>query len=107
MRRTNEVIYKGRYIWNRLKNERNIKIHGISFEDAVTVFDDPFSVEEYDIENSITEDRYNFTGNIEGKWVVVTVTMTPKDNMTRIISAREADKLEKETYFDNVRNNTK
>jgi len=90
-----------------LKNERNIKIHGISFEDAVTVFDDPFSVEEYDIENSITEDRYNFTGNIEGKWVVVTVTMTPKDNMTRIISAREADKLEKETYFDNVRNNTK
>jgi len=107
MTRANEVVYKNKYIWNRQKNERNIKLHKISFEEAVAVFDDPFSVEEYDIDNSITEDRFNFTGNIDGKWIVVTVTITPKDNMTRIISARKADILEKETYYANIRINTK
>jgi uncharacterized DUF497 family protein len=51
-----DVIYRGKYIWHRLKNERNKQEHGISFEEAVGVFDDPFSVEEYDIENSTAED---------------------------------------------------
>ncbi|GHV93598.1 hypothetical protein AGMMS50268_41010 [Spirochaetia bacterium] len=41
------IIYNGKYIWHRQKNERNIPEHGISFEAAVDVFDDPFSVEEY------------------------------------------------------------
>jgi len=101
--RPHEVIYRDKYIWNKLKNERNVKIHGISFEEAVTVFDDPFSVEEYDLDNSITEDRYNVTGNIDGKWIVVTVTLTPKDNMTRIISARKADAKETEAYYGSVK----
>jgi uncharacterized DUF497 family protein len=73
-----DVIYRGKYIWRRLKNERNKQEHGISFEEAVSVFDDLFSVEEYDIENSIAEDRYNITGNINGKWIVVPVTMSPR-----------------------------
>jgi uncharacterized DUF497 family protein len=38
------VIYRGKYIWHRLKNERNKQRHGISFEEAVGVFDDPVSI---------------------------------------------------------------
>jgi len=100
--KSGDVIYRGKYVWHRLKNERNIKEHKISFEEAVEVFDDPFSVEEYDIDSSVTEDRYNVTGNLAGKWVVVTVTMTPRGELTRIISAREADTLEMEVYYGNV-----
>ena len=98
-----EVIHRGKYIWHRLKNEKNKQDHGISFEEAVDVFDDPFSVEEYDIENSAVEDRYNVTGNTGGKWIVVTVTMTPRGELIRIISARSADTLETEAYYENVR----
>jgi len=100
-----EVVFKSKYIWHQQKNEINKKEHGISFEEAVKVFDDPFSIEEYDAENSITEDRYNYTGNISGKWLVVTVTMTPRADFIRIISAREADSFETEVYYDNVRKN--
>jgi uncharacterized DUF497 family protein len=100
-----EVMYRGKYIWHRLKNERNKQEHGISFEEAVGVFDDPFSVEEYDIENSTAEDRYNITGNISGKWIVVTVTVSPRGELTRIISARSADSAETEAYYENIRAN--
>jgi uncharacterized DUF497 family protein len=43
-----DVLYKGRFIWNRLKNILNPKNHKISFENAVEAFEDPFYVEEYD-----------------------------------------------------------
>jgi uncharacterized DUF497 family protein len=88
-----------------LKNEKNKQEHGISFEEAVGVFDDPFSVEEYDIENSSGEDRYNITGNISGKWIVVTVTLSPRGELMRIISARRADSVETEAYYENIRAN--
>jgi len=55
-----DVIYKGKYIWNRLKNEKNRRDHRISFEEAVDVFDDLFAVEEYDADNSDYEDRYQY-----------------------------------------------
>ncbi|MDR0486879.1 MAG: BrnT family toxin [Treponema sp.] len=44
----NDVIYKGRFIWNKLKAEASQRKHGITFEKATEVFDDPFFVEEYD-----------------------------------------------------------
>jgi len=52
-----DIIFKGRFLWNRLKAEASFKKHGIAFEDATEVFDDPFFVEEYDEENSINEER--------------------------------------------------
>jgi uncharacterized DUF497 family protein len=43
-----DVIYSGRFIWNRLKAKDCYKKHKITFEEATEVFDDPFFVEEYD-----------------------------------------------------------
>lgn len=39
----NEVLYRGKYLWQRQKNEINIWEHTIAFEEAVRVFDVPFS----------------------------------------------------------------
>ena len=96
-----DVIYNGRFIWNRLKAETNHKKHGITFEKATEVFDDPFFIEEYDEENSGNEDRYNIIGFLKGRYI--TVSFTLKDNLTRIFSARKADIEEEEAYDENIR----
>ncbi|MDR1785114.1 MAG: BrnT family toxin [Spirochaetaceae bacterium] len=100
-----DVIYRGKYIWHRPKNEKNKRDHdGLSFEEGIEAFDDPFAVEEYDTDNSVTEDRYNITGKVDSRWLVVTVTWSPRGELIRVISAREADPIEKEAYNENVRN---
>ena len=78
------------------------KNHHISFENAAAVFEDPFSVEEYDEANSVYEDRYNLTGFLKD-WHYITVSFTMRDNLIRILSAREADGEEEGAYDDNVR----
>ena len=97
----NDVLYKGRFIWNRLKNALNQKNHRISFESAVDVFEDPFYVEEYDEANSDYEDRYNITGYLKD-WHYITVSFTMRDNLIRIFSAREADAEEEGAYDENI-----
>jgi uncharacterized DUF497 family protein len=97
-----DIIYKGKYIWNRLKNEKNKRDHHISFEEAVDVFDELFAVEEYDTDNSDYEDRYHIIGFIKGL-PYVTVAFMIRDNLARIFSARDADPEEKEAYNENVR----
>jgi uncharacterized DUF497 family protein len=96
-----DVIYHGRFIWNRLKAETNNRKHGITFENATEVFDDPFFVEEYDEENSENEDRYNIVGFVNGTYI--TVSFTLRDNLTRIFSARKADIEEEGAYDENIR----
>ena len=96
-----DVIYHGRFIWNRLKAEVNQRKHGITFEKATEIFDDPFFIEEYDEENSEYEDRYNITGFVKDMYV--TVSFTLRDNLTRIFSARKADIEEEGAYDENIR----
>jgi uncharacterized DUF497 family protein len=98
-----DVLYKGRFIWNHLKNVLNQKNHKMSFENAVEVFEDPFYIEEYDEANSGYEDRYRITGYLED-WHYITVSFTMRDNLIRIFSAREADGEEEGAYDENVRN---
>jgi uncharacterized DUF497 family protein len=82
---------KERFVWNRHKNERNKRLHRVSFETASTVYDDPFYLEVYDEDNSIVEDRFNVTGTVTGlvNGRFITVTVTYRD-LIRIISARES-----------------
>jgi uncharacterized DUF497 family protein len=95
-----DVIYHGRFMWNRLKAEANHRKHGITFEKATEVFDDPFCIEEYDEENAEDEDRYNITGFVESSYI--TVSFTLRGNLTRIFSARKADIEEEEAYDENI-----
>ena len=83
------------------KSRGHHRKHGITFEKATEVFDDPFFVEEYDEENSEDEDRYNVTGFVKG--IYVTVSFTLRGNLTRIFSARKADIEEEGAYDENIR----
>ena len=86
--------------WDRNKNKQNIHSHGISFETASRVFEDPFSMT---IEDSYwNELRWRTMGMIGTVIVVVIHTMPEYDEsgqlLGRIISARKATKHERRTY---------
>ena len=97
-----DVLYKNRYIWNRHKNALNQKKHHLSFETASLAFDDPFHTEEFDEENSITEERFNVTGSVTGliNNVLITVSVVYRGDLIRIFSARKADPAEARDYYD-------
>jgi uncharacterized DUF497 family protein len=82
--------------WDEKKNAENKRKHKISFEEAIHVFLDPFSVKRRDeIHSTETEERWTIVGSIQDM-LVVFVVCTERGNKLRIISARKADKNDKE-----------
>jgi uncharacterized protein len=51
-----------RFEWDDFKAEVNFRKHGVAFEEAITVFDDPFYLEDYDEFHSEEEDRFKVLG---------------------------------------------
>jgi uncharacterized DUF497 family protein len=96
-----DIVYKGKYIWYSGKNIANRRKHHISFETASNVFDDPFAFELFDEANSLGEDRYKVTGYIYGM-SYVTVSVTYRDPLIRLLSARSAEPNEIEEYNENA-----
>ncbi|GHT58875.1 hypothetical protein FACS1894109_13810 [Spirochaetia bacterium] len=82
--------------WDENKNVTNIRKHGIAFEDAKYVFQDPFYMVQFDWEHSIHEERWKVYGFIDNVLVVI---FTEKDTVIRIISARKASPAEQEEYY--------
>jgi len=98
-----DVVFEDKFIWNRSKNDANKKRHKISFEIASQVFNDPLAMVVYDFANStFGEDRYRLTGFLSSHVSFVTVSFTPRMELTRIFSARKADEKEKEAYNENA-----
>ena len=92
------TVVFGRFEWDEQKAQANIRKHGISFEDAVSIFDDPLLWERYDWENStIEENRYFGIGQIDG-FVIVASCYTNRNGRTRIINARRATGKEEKDY---------
>ena len=86
-----------RFEWDSDKNKKNKVKHGLSFEQILPIFDDPFFLEVYDKEHSLeNEDRFFGLGSVNGI-VVVAASYTEKMR-TRIISARLGSSKEKEFY---------
>jgi len=83
--------------WDENKNAINIKKHGISFDEAVSVFNDPKRYEKFDTVNSFFEKRW-ITVGLAG-WKVLRVVFTERNSTIRLITARKADKINKERYF--------
>lgn len=87
------------YEWDENKNQLNIHKHGIDFNIACKVFEDPFALYLDDDEHSFGELRYIVIGMVEK---IMFVVCTDKGNdTTRIISARYANKQEQEIYYGN------
>ncbi len=80
------------------KAARNLRDHGVSFELATTVFNDPFAVERFDDRADYGEDRFILTGMAEGN-IPLLVVYTERQGRIRIISARRATKREQDDYF--------
>jgi uncharacterized protein len=85
--------------WDPAKAQSNERKHGISFETATFVFDDPFSILTLDrVEDG--EDRWQTLG-MAGDAPVLLVVHTIRDEdveIVRIISARRADRSERKRY---------
>jgi uncharacterized DUF497 family protein len=88
-----------KFEWNTAKAVTNIKKHGVSFEEAKSVFFDDFAVQFFDQENSGTEDRFLMLGmSNETNLLLICHCERDDGNTIRVISARKATKNESENY---------
>ena len=97
--------------WDEDKAQKNLKKHGVSFDDAALVLADVdgevFHVEEYDRQHSAGEDRYVTTASHpDDRNIVVVIAWTDRSTeqakVTRIISARPATPAERKRYAKEI-----
>ncbi len=83
--------------WDENKAEKNEQKHGISFEEAESIFYDPRSVTVLDPDHSETELRFIDIGMSNYDRILV-VVYTEREQRIRLISARRASKKERKMY---------
>ncbi len=83
--------------WDLGKGQRNLAIHGVSFDEASTAFQDPLSVTIQDTLHSRDEERWVLLGNYHRHRLLV-VVHTERGDRIRIISARRATNKERQQY---------
>jgi hypothetical protein len=88
-----------RFEWDDAKNAANKKKHGVSFEEAQSVFYDERALLKEDPDDSRGEDRFLLLG-LSGtlRTLVVCHCYRRRDSVIRIISARRADRTERTAY---------
>ena len=97
--------------WDEEKAQKNLKKHGVSFDDAALVLSDEnghlYHVEEYDRQHSTGEDRYVTTASHpDDRNIVLVIAWTDRSTehakVTRIISARAATSAERKRYAEEI-----
>lgn len=86
-----------RFDWDENKAVSNLSKHGVSFEEAKTVFDDPLYIDFYDPAHSDEEDRYLIVGESSQRRLLI-ASYTERENLIRLISAREVTRSERKVY---------
>ena len=85
--------------WDAAKEASNQKKHGVSFEEAQSVFYDEFAVQFFDEDNSASEDRFLMLGfSDKARLLMVCHCERDQGNTIRIISARKATQSERKFY---------
>ncbi len=88
-----------KFEWDSAKATTNVKKHGVSFEEAQTVFYDEFAVQFFDEEHSASEERFLLLGiSTKGRLLLVCNCEREAGNIIRILSARKATKTESTFY---------
>ncbi len=83
--------------WDETKAVDNLQKHGVSFDEATTVFGDPLAITYHDPLHSLEEDRFlTFGHTSQGRLIVV--SHTDRNDRIRPISAREMTRKEKSDY---------
>ena len=90
-----------RFEWDSVKAEGNVKKHGVTFDEASTVFKDPLAVIFDDEDHSDRENREIIIGHsLTGRLVIVSFVERKQDHI-RLISAREVTSKERKDYETN------
>ncbi len=79
--------------WDPDKDRENLSEHGVSFDEASTVFGDPFAVTITDPDHSHDEYRFLTTGHSSRQRIII--VHTDRDERVRLISAREITAAER------------
>jgi len=88
-----------RFAWDDAKAEENVRKHGISFEEASTVFADQNARLKHDPDHSREEDRFVLLGfSAKLRLLLVCHAYRENDEVIRIISARKATPNERKQY---------
>jgi uncharacterized DUF497 family protein len=90
-----------RFDWDPAKDRENLRKHGIRFETAKLVFEDPWILSRKDLSHDEAEERFNALGEISPGvvvFVVFTIREQHEEETTRLISARAASAHEKRRY---------
>ena len=83
--------------WDEEKSQKNLRKHKVSFEEAKSVFNDPFALTIPDPKHSVGEYRYIDIG-CSSKGRILVVSYSERQSNIRIISCRRATKLEQRIY---------
>lgn len=86
-----------KFEWDPQKADRNLKKHGVSFQEAASVFGDALSITYYDPDHSAKEHRF-ITVGLSWSGRVLIVAHTDRGGNVRIISARKTTRREKRYY---------
>lgn len=86
-----------KFEWDENKAEANLLKHGVSFDEAKTVFYDSLYVDFYDPDHSHNEHRYIIIGQSQQSRLLM-VSYTERENTTRLISSRELTRRERRIY---------
>jgi uncharacterized DUF497 family protein len=84
--------------WDYRKAASNFAKHGVSFDAAREVFQDPFAIEWFDERENYGEERFVLVESVESRLVVV--AFTRRGQAIRIISARLAEPYERRRYYE-------
>ncbi len=86
-----------KFEWDNQKSISNDQKHGVSFQEAITVFGDSLAISFNDPDHSLNESRFLMFG-LSKLNRLLTVSFTERNNVVRIISAREITKSERRIY---------
>lgn len=86
-----------RFEWDGAKATSNFEKHGVSFDEAITVWEDPLFVVFADPDHSMDESRLIMVG-LSNEERTLVVSFTERSDAIRLISAREATRSEREYY---------
>lgn len=83
--------------WDKRKEAANLADHGVSFDEAKTVFEDSLYVDFYDPDHSEDEDRYLIVGESRRGRLLI-ISYTERGDIVRLISARDVTSSERKAY---------
>jgi uncharacterized DUF497 family protein len=90
-----------RFEWDADKSRTNKELHGLSFDEVLSAFDDPYLLELYDETHSTLEEtRYIGLAELRDIVILYLSYMEPANGRTRIISVRPAEPVEERMYYE-------